>query len=51
MGVGIRNAFVESGMEVPPIADDGSSHGFSSWALANPGLPVLRHHDPVCAHR
>ena len=41
MGVGIRNAFVESGMEVPPIADDGSSHGFSSWALANPDYPYF----------
>lgn len=41
MGVGIRNAFVESGMEVPPIADDGSSQGFSSWALANPGYPYF----------
>ncbi|MDF9277923.1 substrate-binding domain-containing protein [Arthrobacter sp. EH-1B-1] len=41
MGVGIRNAFEESGMEVPPIADDGSSHGFSSWALANPDYPFF----------
>ncbi|MFL4473743.1 substrate-binding domain-containing protein [Paeniglutamicibacter sp. MACA_103] len=41
MGVGIRNAFEESGMEVPPIADDGSSHGFSSWALANPDYPYF----------
>jgi ribose transport system substrate-binding protein len=41
MGVGIRNAFEESGLEVPPIADDGSSHGFSSWALANPDYPYF----------
>ncbi|WP_320537110.1 substrate-binding domain-containing protein [Pseudarthrobacter sp. IC2-21] len=41
MGVGIRNAFEESGMEVPPIADDGSSQGFSSWALANPEYPYF----------
>jgi ribose transport system substrate-binding protein len=41
MGVGIRNAFEESGMEVPPIADDGSSQGFSSWALANPNYPYF----------
>lgn len=41
MGVGIRNAFEESGMGVPPIADDGSSHGFSSWALANPDYPFF----------
>lgn len=41
MGVGIRNAFEESAMEVPPIADDGSSHGFSSWALANPDYPYF----------
>jgi|GEM_PF-3085389 len=39
MGVGIRNAFEESGMEVPPIADDGSSQGFSSWALAHSDYP------------
>jgi ribose transport system substrate-binding protein len=41
MGVGIRNAFEESALEVPPIADDGSSHGFSSWALANPEYPYF----------
>jgi ribose transport system substrate-binding protein len=41
MGVGIRNAFEESGMDVPPIADDGSSHGFSAWALANPDYPYF----------
>lgn len=41
MGVGIRNAFEESAMDVPPIADDGSSHGFSSWALANPSYPYF----------
>lgn len=41
MGVGIRNAFEESAMEVPPIADDGSSHGFSSWALASPDYPYF----------
>jgi len=41
MGVGIRNAFEESGLEAPPIADDGSSQGFSSWALANPDYPYF----------
>lgn len=41
MGVGIRNAFEEAGMDVPPIADDGSSHGFASWALANPEYPYF----------
>lgn len=41
MGVGIRNAFEESGMDVPPIADDGSSRGFSSWALAKPDYPFF----------
>jgi ribose transport system substrate-binding protein len=41
MGVGIRNAFEESAMDVPPIADDGSSHGFSSWALAHPDYPYF----------
>lgn len=41
MGVGIRNAFEESGLEVPPIADDGSSQGFSAWALANPDYPFF----------
>lgn len=41
MGVGIRNAFEESAMDVPPIADDGSSHGFSSWALAHPEYPYF----------
>lgn len=41
MGVGIRNAFEESGLAVPPVADDGSSHGFSSWALANADFPYF----------
>ncbi|BCW44820.1 substrate-binding domain-containing protein [Arthrobacter sp. StoSoilB5] len=41
MGVGIRNAFDDSGMDVPPIADDGSSRGFSSWALAKQEYPFF----------
>lgn len=39
MGLGIRNAFTESGLEVPPIADDGASQGFAAWALDNPDYP------------
>jgi ribose transport system substrate-binding protein len=41
MGLGIYNAFVESGLEVPPIADDGASQGFAAWALQNPDYPYF----------
>ncbi|WP_198032339.1 substrate-binding domain-containing protein [Microbacterium sp. 1.5R] len=41
MGLGIYNAFVESGLEAPPIADDGATQGFSAWALQNPDYPYF----------
>lgn len=41
MGLGIYNAFVESGLPVPPINDDGASRGFAAWALNNPDYPYI----------
>lgn len=41
MGLGIYNAFTESGLEVPPIADDGATQGFAAWALENPDYPYF----------
>lgn len=41
MGLGILNAFVESGLDVPPIADDGASQGFAAWALQHPDYPYF----------
>lgn len=39
MGLGIYNAFEESGLPVPPIADDGATQGLAAWALQNPDYP------------
>jgi len=41
MGVGIRQAFLETGRELPPIADMGASQGFISWAMQNPDYPYV----------
>ncbi|QZY50642.1 substrate-binding domain-containing protein [Leucobacter tenebrionis] len=41
MGLGVLNAFLESGREPVPIADIGALQGFISWALQNPDYPYV----------
>lgn len=41
MGLGILNAFEESGLPVPPINENGGSRGFGAWALNNPDYPYF----------
>lgn len=41
MGVGVLQAFLESGRDPVPIADLGASQGFVSWALQNPDYPYV----------
>lgn len=41
MGLGVLNAFQESGLEVPPVADLGATQGFASWALQNAEYPYV----------
>ncbi|APZ35409.1 hypothetical protein BOH66_15020 [Microbacterium aurum] len=41
MGWAIRDAFEQSGIPVPPIADIGASQGFAAWAAADPAYPYV----------
>lgn len=41
MGLGILQAFTESGREPAPIADLGATKGFLAWAAANPDYPYV----------
>ncbi|UNK45720.1 substrate-binding domain-containing protein [Arthrobacter sulfonylureivorans] len=41
MGLGVLNAFEESGLEVPPLADLGATQGFASWAAQNADYPYV----------
>lgn len=39
MGVGVLQAFLDSGRDPVPIADIGATQGFVSWAIQNPEYP------------
>lgn len=39
MGLGVLNAFHESGQEAPPIGDIGATQGFAAWAAENTEYP------------
>jgi ribose transport system substrate-binding protein len=41
MGWAIRDAFQQSGMPVPPIADIGASQGFAAWAEGQNSYPYV----------
>lgn len=41
MGWAIRDAFQQSGLPVPPIADIGGSRGFAAWALDEGDYPYV----------
>lgn len=41
MGLGVLQAFTESGQEPAPIADLGATKGFLAWAAANPDYPYV----------
>ncbi|WP_262106437.1 substrate-binding domain-containing protein [Arthrobacter sp. Marseille-P9274] len=41
MGLGVLNAFHESGLEAPPIADIGAARGFAAWAAENTDYPYV----------
>lgn len=41
MGWAIRDAFEQSGLPVPPIADIGASQGFAAWAAADESYPYV----------
>jgi ribose transport system substrate-binding protein len=41
MGLGVLNAFHESGLEAPPISDIGATRGFASWAAQNADYPYV----------
>lgn len=47
MGIGVRQAFIETGRDVAPIADLGGSQGFVSWALQNPDYPYAGSASPI----
>ena len=49
MGWAIRDAFEQSGLPVPPIADIGASQGFAAWAAANPDYPYVGTATPAVA--
>ncbi len=49
MGWAIRDAFEQSGLPVPPIADIGGSQGFAAWAAADPAYPYVGTATPAVA--
>src|SRR5699024_10870761 len=49
MGIGIRQAFLETGREPAPIADLGASQGFVSWAMQNPDYPYVGTASPTAS--